>query len=183
MPAGSVCPHPEKCNIILSLFSPPGQLCCQTGQSLFCWSVPTGHSPEPAVHLFLNLPFVWWRCGREACDHFLLPPIMHCVSSVECRGVQGRRLIFPVIQYFVGKWLSVTGDCKSVGGTVLSMKSIYSLESPDMNKRLSFLSCFQGWEHAIPIWAVGLAWFRLTTLKTPWNSLFTWFKCCSYCTC
>lgn len=41
MPAGSVCPHPEKCNTILSLFSPSGQPCCQTGQSLFCWSVPT----------------------------------------------------------------------------------------------------------------------------------------------
>lgn len=67
MPAGSLCLQPEKCNTILSLFSPSGRPCCQTGQSLFCWSVPTaptGRSLEPAVYLFLNLPFVWLRCGH-----------------------------------------------------------------------------------------------------------------------
>lgn len=174
MPASSLCPHPEKCNTILSLFSPSGRLCCQTGQSLFCWSVPTaptGRSLEPAVCLFLNLPFVWLRCGHAGCVTTFYMTLYNRVLCQFCwmGGVHGRRY-------------SILCDCRSLGTdrpdvicwawkafgvAQLWQLGIVRLESP------SFPHVYKV-EDILHMYELnGLAWLELFILKRQWKSLYT----------
>lgn len=62
IPARSDCPQSDMHNTILSLSSPSGQPCCQTGQSEFCPPVPNV-SPETSACSLLKLPFIFSCCS------------------------------------------------------------------------------------------------------------------------
>lgn len=158
MPASSVCPHPEKCNTILSLFSPSGQLCFSDRTiTVLLVSSYSPDWPQPRTgrrfipEFTICLVQMWPWCVTT----FIQPyQILYCCSSVEWGGGTWQGTNFPWVVMFCVNVCLVNNIpdvicCERIA--FAAVRLFCNLESWEANDYLS--SWLQGGGHTSHVWA------------------------------